>query len=270
MMNGDIAGALAATQRAVAIIDPMSDADPQNATLQLDRAGGYRAVGTDFVLMGRYAEGEVMLRRAIQIFENVLVHNPADLQAPHFMGIAEICLGEALARTGKTQAALESYQKGIARLSRPGDDDPDDRSDAATGQVRLGKALTSMGRMQEAATSYRKALTMAEPLAAAKPPNTRALYAIADAYFSLGELSRMAAAKSAASSPRYKQGWTEARDWYSKSADAWNKIPNPGAVTPSGFPCGSPKIAVQAIADSDAALAKLQPSSSPNGSGVPR
>ena len=270
MMNGDIAGALAATQRAVAIIDPMAEADPQNATLQLDRAGGYRAVGTDLVLMGRYAEGEVMLRHAIQIFEDALVHNPADQQAPHYIGMGEICLGEALAKTGKTQAALESYQKGIARLSRPGDDDPDDRSDAATGQVRLGKALTSLGRMQEATTSYRKALTMAEPLAAAKPPNTLALYAVADAYFSMGEISRMAAAKSPVASARYKQNWTEAREWYSKSAAAWNKIPNPGAVTPSGLPCGSPKVAAQAIADSDAALAKLRSSSSSNGSGVPK
>jgi serine/threonine protein kinase len=270
MMNGDTAGALAATQRAVAIIEPMSEADPQNATLQLDRAGGYRAVGTDFVLMGRFAEGEVTLRRAIQIFENVLVHNPADLQAPHFMGIAEICLGEALAKTGKTQAALESYQKGIARLSRPGNDDPDNRSDAATGQVRLGKALTSLGRMQEAATSYRKALAIAEPLAAGKPPNTLALYAIADAYFAMGEVSRMAAAKLPAASAPYKQSWTEAREWYRKSADAWNMVPNPGTVTPSGFPCGSPKMAAQAIADSDAALAKLRSSSSASTSGVPR
>lgn len=165
---------------------------------------------------------------------------------------------------------MESYQKGIARLSRPGEDDPDNRSEAATGQVRLGKALTSLGRVQEAAASYRKALTMAEPLAAAKPPNTLALYAIADAYFSVGELSRMAAAKSPAASARYKQSWTEARAWYSKSADAWNKIPNPGAVTPSGFPCGSPKMAAQAIADSDAALGKVQSSSLSNASGVKR
>jgi len=261
MMNGDLAGALAAAQRALAIVGPMSEADPQNATLQLDRAGGYRAVGADFVLMGRFAEGEDMLRRAIQIFENVLVHNPADQQAPHYIGISEICLGEALARTGKTQAALESYQKGIARLSRPGEDDPDDRSDAATGQVRLGKALTSLGRMQEAATSYRKALTMAEPLAAAKPPNTRALYAIADAYFAMGELSRAAVNSSGASVTNNKKRWTEAGEWYSKSLAAWDQIPNPGAVTPSGFPCGNPRTAAQALAQADAALAKARPSS---------
>jgi serine/threonine protein kinase/tetratricopeptide (TPR) repeat protein len=270
MMNGDTTGALAAYQREVAIIETMAKADPQNATLQLDLAGGYRVVGMSLVIVGRYTEGEVMLRRSIQIYEEVLVHDPADQQAPHYLGISEIFLGEALARTGKTEAALESYQKGIARLGRAGKDDPDMRSEAATGHVRLGKALAKLGRMQEAATSYGQALAIGEPLAAAKPPNTLALYAIADAYFAMGEMSRMAAANSPAGSARYKQAWTEAREWYSKSADAWHKVPNPGAVTPSGFPCGNPKMVAQAIAQSDSALARLRSSSSPNGSGVPR
>jgi tetratricopeptide (TPR) repeat protein len=266
MMNGDDAGALTANQRAVAIIEPMAEGDPQNATLQLDRAGGYRAVGTDLVLTGRYAEGEVMLRRAIQIFDEVLAHSPSDPQALHYMGLSEIFLAEALARTGETLPSLESYEKGIAGLEHMGNDDPDMRSEAATGHVRLGIALAKLGRMQEAAASYRKALALAEPPAAAKPPNTLALYAIADAYFALGETSRMAAANSPAASARYKQAWTEAREWYSKSAIAWSKVPNPGFVTPSGFPCGNPKMVAQAIAQADAALAKLRLSSSGSGS----
>jgi eukaryotic-like serine/threonine-protein kinase len=270
MMNGDMAGALAANQRALAIIDPLATADPQNATLQLDRSGGYRAVGMCLVNTARYAEAKAMLLRAIQILEQVLAHDPGDQQAPHYLGISEVYLGEALARTGQTEASLESYRKGVARLGQARDDDPDMRSEAATGYVMLGRALAKLGRTPEAATSFRKALSLAELLAVAKPPNTLALYAIADAYFAMGETSRMVAATSPAASARYKQSWTEAREWYSKSADAWNKIPNPGAVTPSGLPCGSPKMAAQAIADSDAALAKLRSSSSPSGSGVPR
>jgi len=270
MMNGDIAGALAATRRAVAIIDPMAEADPQNATLQLDRAGGYRAVGADFVLVGRFAEGEVMLRRAIQIFENVLVHNPADQQAPHYLGISEIFLGEALAGTGKTQAALESYHQGIARLERASGNDPDMRSEGATGRVRLGKTLSKLGRVQEAAVSYRKALAIAEPLAAAKTPNPLALYAIADAYFGMGEIARMAAENSPVASARYKQRWAEAHEWYSKSADSWDRVPNPGAVSPSGFPCGNPKVVAQAAAQSAAVLAKLRSLPSSSGSDAPR
>jgi eukaryotic-like serine/threonine-protein kinase len=265
MMNGDAAGALAASRRALAIIEPMAAADPQNATLQLDRAGGYRGVGICLINASKYAEGQAMLGRAMHIFEEVLVQNPADRQAPHSMGITDVYLGEALAKTGQTQASLESYQKGIARLGQAGDNDPDMRSEAASGHVRFGKALAQLGRLQEAAASYRKALAIAEPLAAAKPPNTLALYAIADAYFGMGEISRSAAANAPAASAACKKGWTEARQWYSKSLDAWNIVPNPGSVTPSGFPCGSPKMAAQAIAQADAALAKLRLSSSDPG-----
>ena len=267
MMNGDIAGALAATQRAVAIIDPLAKADPQNATLQLDRAGGYRAVGMDLVLIGRYAEGEVMLRHGIQVFEEVLAKNPADQQAPHYIGISEICVAEAEAATGKEQAALESYRKSIARLDSLGQGDPDIQSEAATGYVRLGRTLAKLGRRDEASASYRKALAIAEPLASAKPPNTPSLYAIADAYFGMGELSRMDAANFPEASGEYREKWTEARDWYSKSTDAWNRIPNPGAVTPSGLPCGNPKAVAQAIAQSKTVLAqqRLSPPSSRSG-----
>jgi serine/threonine protein kinase len=258
MVNGDTPAALAADKRALAIIDPLAQADPQNATLQLDRGGGYRVIGMDLVNLGKYAEGQVMLHRAIQILEEVLAKNPADQQAPRYIGISEICVAEAEAATGKMPAALESYRRGIARLDNPGEDDPDNRSEAATGYVRLGQALAKLRRTEEAAASYRKALAIAEPLAAAKPPNTLALYAIADASFSLGELSRMAAANFPAASVKYSQQWTEAREWYHKSAHAWSAIPNPGTLTPSGLPCGNPKLVAQAVAQSDAALARPQ------------
>ncbi len=263
MVNGDIPASLAANQRALAIIDPLAKADPQNATLQLDRGGGYRVIGMDLVILGKYDEAEVMLHRGIQVFEEVLAKNPTDQQAPHYIGIGEISVAEAEAATGKMQAALESYRKGIDRLGSLGEGDPDIQSEAATGCVRLGRSLAKLGRRDEASASYRKGLAIAEPLASAKPPNTRALYAIADAYFGMGELARMGAANFPAASGEYRERWTEARDWYSKSAHAWSAIPNPGAVTPSGLPCGNPKAVAQAIAESKAALAhvSLPPSS---------
>lgn len=253
-MNGDSAGALAASQRAFAIIDPMAVADPQNATLQLDRAGAHSAIGTNLVILSRYTDGQARLQQALSAYEEVLVRNPADQQAPHYIGTSEIWMGEALARAAKPQAALQHYQKAIASLDRLGDD-PDLRSEAATGRVRLGLTFAKLGRTEEATAAYRKALEIAEPLAAAKPPNTRALYAAADAYFGMGELSRIAAANLPTGSARNTQHWTEARAWYRKSADAWSQIPNPAVVTPSGLPCGNPKMVEQAIARSNAASA---------------
>jgi serine/threonine protein kinase len=259
-IDGDAAGALAANQRAFTILHAMAQADPQNATLQLDDAGGNAGIGIDLVILGRGAEGETRLRKAIQLYEEVLARNRIDQQAPHYIGISEIWLGESLAKRGKTEAALEMYQKGIANLDAPADEDPEMRSEAAIGNIRLGKALASLGRTGEAAAVYRKALAIAEPLAAAKPPSTQALYASADAYFGMGELSRMAAANLLSTSARYKKEWTAARDWYSKSAVAWKTIPNPGAVTSGGLPCGNPKVVAQALAQAEAALAKTEAS----------
>jgi non-specific serine/threonine protein kinase/serine/threonine-protein kinase len=257
-IDGDAAGALAANQRAFTILHAMAQTDPQNATLQLDDAGGNAGIGIDLVILGREAEGEARLRKAIQLYQEILAHNRTDQQAPHYIGTSEIWLGEGLAKGGNLQAAVDSYQKAIANLDAP-NDDPDMRAEAAIAHTRLGQALARLGRTEEATAAYRKALAIAEPLAKAKPPNTQALYAIADAYFDVGELSRMEAAKIPPGSASSNQQWTEARDWYSKSADAWNKIPNPAALTPGALPCGNPKAVAQAMAQSDAVLAHLAP-----------
>jgi serine/threonine protein kinase len=252
LMNGDPAGALQAHQRSLAVIDSMAKADPLNATLQIDSAGAPSAVGEDMVNAGRYAEAEPMLRRAIQIFDEVLARNRADQQVPQYRGYSEIWLGETLARTGRIEAALESYHKGIRDLESLVAQTPDTRSDVATGYVRLGTALAKLARPQDAEAAYRKALAITQPLEAAEQPNMRAWYTIADASFGLGELSRTAASRSPRGSSR--QQWSDARGWYSKSVEAWSKIPNPGAVTPSSLPCSHPNQAMNAIADCDRSL----------------
>ncbi|HET6177757.1 MAG TPA: serine/threonine-protein kinase [Candidatus Sulfotelmatobacter sp.] len=252
LMNGDAAGALSANQRALAIVDPMAKADLQNATLQLDTAGARLAMGEDLLYADRYGEGEAMFRRAAQIYDEVLARNRADQQAPQYRGYSEIWLGETLARTRKTEAALEDYHKGIHDLESLVAVTPDARSDVATGYVRLGAVLAKLARSQDAEVSYRKALAIAQPLASATQPNMRARYAIADACFGMGELSRMAAARLPGSFSMER--WREAREWYRRSADAWAKIPNPGAVTPSALPCSHPAQATHAIADCDRVL----------------
>ena len=252
LMNGDAAGALGANQRALAIVDPMAKADPQNATLQLDNAGAQLAIGTDLLNVGRDAEGEAMLRRAIQIYDEVLARNRADQQVPQYRGYSEIWLGETLARTGRTEAALDSYHKGIRDLESLVAAAPDAKSDVATGYARLGTALAKLARSQDAEAAYHKALVIAQPLAAAEQPNMRAWYAIADACLGLGDLSRVGAARSVRGSSR--QPWREARDWYSKSAEAWGKISNAAAVTPSLLPCSHPTQATRALADCDRIL----------------
>jgi tetratricopeptide (TPR) repeat protein len=109
-----------------------------------------------------------------------------------------------------------------------------------------------MGKRQDAAAAYHKALAILEPLVPAQPPDFAALYAAADAYFGMGELSKIEAQHSAAA--RQRSLWVEARDWYRKSAEAWRRIPNPAAISASGFACGNPKDVARMISLCDGAL----------------
>ena len=126
-MNGDAAGALVANRRAFAIIKPMASADPQNATLQLDHAGAHAALGIDLVMLGRYAEAEEMLRKAIQLYQEVLARNhfgPAG--AALLRTRAKFGLGKLSPEEGKIgrTASLKNYEKSIANLDAPHLDAP--------------------------------------------------------------------------------------------------------------------------------------------------
>jgi tetratricopeptide (TPR) repeat protein len=122
----------------------------------------------------------------------------------------------------------------------------------AAGHTKTAAALAAMGKWQDAAAAYQKALAIVEPLAAAQPPDFAALYAVADASFGMGELSKKEAQHSAAA--RQRNLWMEARNWYRKSAEAWRRIPSPAAIGASGFACGNPKDVSRMISICDAAL----------------
>ena len=114
--------------------------------------------------------------------------------------------------------------------------------------------LVTMGRRPEAAAAYGKALAILEPLAPAQSPDLAALYAAADAYFAMGELSKTEAELSSGASGRQRTRWIEARNWYRKSAEAWRRIPNPAMISTSGFACGNPRDVARMISVCDAAL----------------
>ncbi len=239
MMNGDVPAALESYRRSLAILEPMEIADPRNAVLQQDVSGSTAGAGWALEHQGKHKDGGSALDRAIATLEEIRKHNPSYSDVPHVLGQTQIWKGEALAKAGNTLGALTSYRKGLANLEvvMKGSPTPIARCDVAAALTKVAQALASMENTQEALATYRRALEMTEPLIAAKPPNVVALYAVADAYFGMGELARMAAKANPATSGQQRRLWIEARQWYRKSTDAWRQIPNPGVVTPSGFTC---------------------------------
>jgi hypothetical protein len=85
-------------------------------------------------------------------------------------------------------------------------------------------------------------------LAKASAPNEWALYVVADASSGLGDVFAARARGRVPEDQQKAQQWYEARSWYERSADAWRQVHNPGAMSPGGFDCGSPKHVSAALA----------------------
>jgi tetratricopeptide (TPR) repeat protein len=231
LMDGQRANALENYRQALAMLAPMATADPQNALLRQDVAGTWSNIGRALVIEGKYADGLPALDRAVTSLERIAERDGALKEIPFLLGCSLIWRGEALLRAGKTGAALENFQSGIARLMQAARGANSAGVGLAVAHTKAGSVLAVMGRTEDASAEYRKALAIVEQ----QPANLAANYAAGDAYFGLGSLSGK------------RQSWREARQWYQKSADVMNKIPNPGAVSPQGFFYHSPAESARAI-----------------------
>ena len=253
LMDGDAAGALREYRHSLSVKEPMAKADPQNSMLRLDVAGDSLAVGKALAYTGKFAEGLAALRKAISILEKEHGSDPANTDIPHVLALAYVWQGEVSTRSTNAREAVEAYRKAIATLEGANDlKDANTQGELASSYTKLAASLTRLGNLREAAAAARKALDIIQPLASTKDPP--ALYVSADADYAMGEIARAIAVHSQAD--RQRQRWIEARDWYRKSEDAWRLIPNPGAVSPTGYPCGNPRVVANAITLCDHALRK--------------
>ena len=255
MMDGRPASALEVSRRSLAIVEPMATADPRDVLLPMDAAGARLSIGRALVSAGKYGDALSILDRVIQTYEKSWEHDRSLKDLPFILGTTRISKGDALAKAGNSSVALDTYQKAIADLATLANDPNPPSIALAVGHSRAAAVLASLGKRQEASAGYRKALAILEPLTSEKSVEVSAWYSIADAYFGMGELSKMEAEQAGTVSNRHAS-WSEARDWYRRSAAAWRKVTNPGVMSPAGFACGNPAAVSRAIALCDAALAR--------------
>jgi tetratricopeptide (TPR) repeat protein len=169
------------------------------------------------------------------------------------LGVSLIWRGEAQFKEGQAKAALESFRNAVSRFEDAGDGSNAARIGLAVGHTQMASALAALGETQEASAEYRKALAILEP----QSTSLSARYAYADVYFEAGEVSRKLAERPEATSIERRQLWSDASDWYQKSADASGKIQNPGLVSPQGFTYHGPAQAARAILSCKRAIRQL-------------
>jgi eukaryotic-like serine/threonine-protein kinase len=271
LLAGDAKGALQSYQEQLRIVAPLAAADPTNAVLQYDLGCSHARVGNALAISGEQTSGLVMFDRAVHMFEAQLARDPAYTEPRFCLAASRIWMGEAFNRTGNTALALQSYEKGLAGWEPLALNSGGTGIEAACAGIRArtGFLMAKIGKRGQAFEDYRRALKIAESIASANPNILEAQYSLADAYSGFAELSQMRASDNSQPVQQQIRYWNEARSNFQHSLDAWKKIPNPGARTPVGFACGNPKFVAREIAQSDAALAKLQSSKS-SGSSAPR
>ena len=264
LLNGDNASALQSYREELQIVTPLSAADPANAVLQYDLGCATARVGNALSIAGDQKTGLVMLNRAIHIFEAQLARDPAYTEPRFCLAGSHIWMAEAFARTGDSVRALLSYNEALSEW------EPLALHSEGTGiqavcaglRSRIGSLLARTGKPDQAAEEDGRALKIAESIVLSNPNILEAQYGLADAYSALAELSQVQASDLRHPLLQRIRYWNQARSTFLQSLDVWKQIPNPGSRTPVGFACGDPKRVAREIAECEAALARLQSSSS--------
>jgi tetratricopeptide (TPR) repeat protein len=254
-MDGDARGALQTYQRGAQALESLLAKDPANAVVQLDFGTAISNIGNAYTLSGDPRQGLALLDRAQRMFQTQLARDPSYTEPAWFLNWNLLWIGEALGRSGSTDAAMESYVK---VLSDWGAQDSTTVQAIVGGiHVKIGKLLAKTTKRDKAAQEYQSALQIAERILSQKPYILEVQYARAQSYSGLGELSEMSAIAPHRSPQQRVQDWTEARNWYRRSTETWKRINNPGTTTPLGLSVYSPRTAADRLAKCEAALIKM-------------
>lgn len=124
---------------------------------------------------------------------------------------------------------------------------------------KMGEAVALSGNDRVAANYFHQALSIAEPLLPASSVEQNPLYAAADAYAGLGDLSLKRARRPGQTVVQHRANWTEARDWYAKSVETWRRVEHPDRFAPAtNIAASNPKIIAKKLQECESALSRLR------------
>jgi serine/threonine protein kinase len=253
LMDGDSKGALVSYKKDVEMLEPLLAKDPTNAVLQLDLGTALAKSGNALSFGGENAAGLALLSRAQKMFETQLKRDPSYSEPRWYLQWSLIWTGEALGRTGNSMEAVQNYRRALTEWEHS--QGPFLQSIVAGIHVKIGAQLAHIAPA-EAAKEYEQALAISQQVISQSSNMLEIQYAMADSYAGLGDLSRKKAEAVNVVRERIVN-WTDARNQYQRSMNAWRQIHNPGATSPIGFACGNPAQVVQALAECESELRTL-------------
>ena len=258
LVSGNPRRAIAEFNAELAIFKYLYGADPGNSGGRLELSSAYLDLGAAWINFGRARTGLHILRNGIEIMEQPSFTNP---DKAGMLTSGYIDQGEALEKMGDESAALSAYTKAEKLLESSVPIKPKIFADAlqAAAGGKTARVLAKLGRLAQADEKYRTALQLVEPAATAIPPNLRAQYTLADLYAGLGDLSSRRAARRDGNAESMN-ALKEARRWYEKSLEAWQRLPLRAATAANLFDIMAPEIVAQNLAMCRQAIQRLEDS----------
>jgi tetratricopeptide (TPR) repeat protein len=158
--------------------------------------------------------------------------------------------------TNKFGEALRNYEAAAKSLAEDEENFDDARCDLAMLEAKIGSVLLKMRRVEEARTHYEKALEKAKLDFSAQHDDFPALYAAAEAFAGMGDVS-VAQARAANGQSARTRLWSEASISYQKSLDVWKRIPNPSRLSGNDYLATAPAEVTARLAACNSELQRL-------------
>ena len=250
---GDFAGAVENNLKDLAIYQDLVRADSKNVLLRQGLAITYMNTADSCSRAGKVPLALDYSNRGLQIMQELVSSAPEKAFQRRIFAAMLVVRGTILTIANQPDAALVEIERGRTIYESLYKAGTINQVNVAAAEVKLGEAAAKGGYDQKAEDYFHQALTILEPLLGAQPIDLDTLYAAADAYSGLGELS-LKKAQGSASSQR-NPGWIEAQSWYLRSQNTWQRIPHPNHAAPNSFQVGDPNTVGKQLQMIEAALA---------------
>jgi tetratricopeptide (TPR) repeat protein len=161
---GNYTGALISHNKALAIRTKLNPLSTEGASIRLELARSYGAVGELSLVTGDIPAALDNYGKAFAVFDSL---SNGGAEAERALSVLHIRFGRALKASGELTKALDNFRQGIAITNRLSATNPNDqrlKRDLAFASIYLGDALKDSGDLNEALATERTASALLEPL----------------------------------------------------------------------------------------------------------
>lgn len=258
MMDGDTQAALQNYRKRLEITQKLAEEDPKNVFATLDAADSVAFVGLATAESGDDKQGLALLESAIDVFERETARDPKMSFGRRIMALAYLFHGQVLFKSGKLDAALSDFGKTAAvhqAIVSANTGDTDAQLELAASNSKIADVHSARGEAGLAKDMYQKALAVLEPFAHSAHPLLKAQYAAAEAYTGLGVALEQQSSGHRSPTAEQLESLKQACSWFEQSSAEWQRVPNPGKFSPSGYQTLGPSHVAQQLSSCRARLA---------------